>query len=129
VGLLIFLVGERLVKGKESLLAQNRVWLLTGMARRFWYLSWAFPYGTNPSTAFSFLQFKPAGSGVRIQAFVRSNKLPAASVGCALGSVFIYQVLLPLPEGWFRFNWRGNWFLWGGWLLRGAAPSSCGVAD
>jgi len=26
------------------------------------------------------------------------------------GAVFIYQVLLPLPEGWFRFNWRSNWF-------------------
>ena len=20
---------------------------------------------------------------------------------------------MPLPEGWFRFNWRSNWFLWG----------------
>jgi len=73
VGLLIFLVGERLVKGKESLLAQNGDISNT--------LEWRDGLaGIYPGLflmgqilvplAFSFLQFKPAGSGVQIQAFV-----------------------------------------------------------
>ena len=26
---------------------------------------------------------------------------------------FSVKSFLPLPEGWFRINWRGSWFLWG----------------
>lgn len=63
--------------------------------------------------AFSLLQIKPAGSNIRIQAFyVLGSYLVVAFGGLSVLYLSIKR-FLPLPEGWFRFNLRGNWFWWG----------------
>jgi len=54
-------------------------------------LSWAFPNGTNPSTASVFVaQLKPSGSSVRIQALYVLASYLLLTLGA--GAVFIYQV-------------------------------------
>ncbi len=118
VGLLIFVVGERLVKGKESLLAQNGdiAWSTPWNGETVWqvFILGFFLMGQIlVPLAFSFLQFKPAGSGVRIQAFYVLASYLLLALGALLVLYLSIRSFLPLPEGWFRFNWRGNWFLWG----------------
>lgn len=118
VGLLIFLVIQRLVKGKESVLAQNEDvgWSTPWSGETVWqvFVLGFFLMGQIlVPLAFSLLQIKPAGSSVRIQAFY----VLASYLLVALGGLSVLYVsvkpFLPLPEGWFRFNWRSNWFLWG----------------
>jgi len=116
VGLLIFLIGQRWVQGKQSLLAQNGD------------VAWSTPWnGETILQVFilgffligqivvplTLLQIKPAGSSVRIQAYY----ILASYLFLALGTLGVVYLSLkpffPLPPGWFRLNWRGNWFLWG----------------
>lgn len=118
VGLLIFLVSQRLVKGKKSLLAQNEdvAWSTPWSGETVWqvFILGFFVMGQIlVPLVFSLLQVKPAGSGVRIQAFyVLASYLLVAFGGLGV-LYFSIKSFLPLPEGWFRFDWRGNWFLWG----------------
>jgi hypothetical protein len=35
------------------------------------------------------------------------------AIPCLLVLYFSIKPFFPLPEGWFRFDWRGNWILWG----------------
>lgn len=118
VGLLIFLVIQRLVKGKESLLAKNGdvAWSTPWSGETVWqvFILGFFLMGQIlVPLAFSVLQLKPAGSSVRIQAFYILASYLLVALG-GLGVLYLsIKSFLPLPEGWFRFNWRGNWFLWG----------------
>jgi len=118
VGLLIFLVSQQLLKRKQSLLAHNAD------------VTWSTPWDGETvlqvfilgfflmgqilvPLVFSLLQLKPASSGVRIQAFYVLASYLILALG-ALGVLYVsLKPFLPLPEGWFRFDWRGNWFLWG----------------
>jgi len=125
---LIFLVGERLVKRKESLLAQNGdvAWSTPWNGETVWQvLSWAFPNGTNPSTASVFVaQLKPSGSGTDsgvVQGYLLLRWVH-------WGAVFIYQVLCHCQKVGF-VSTRSNWFC-GGWVaVCGAATGGCGVAN
>ena len=118
VVLLIFLVGQRLVKGKESLLAQNEdvVWSTPWNAEIVWqvFVLGFFLMGQIlVPLVFSLLQLKPAGSDARVQAFyVLASYALLASAGLSVLYISL-KPFLPLPEGWFRFKWQGNWFLWG----------------
>ncbi len=118
VGLLIFFVSQRLIKGKESLLAQNAdvAWSTPWTGETVWqvFILGFFLMGQLlVPLAFSLLHLKPAGSNVRIQAFyVLANYLLLA-MG-AIGVLYVsLKPFLPLPKGWFRFNLRDSWFLWG----------------
>lgn len=118
LGLLIFLLGQRLVKGKVSLLAQNEdtPWSTPWNAETVWqvFILGFFLMGQIlVPLAFSLLQVKPAGSDVRAQAFyVLASYLFLTLAGLSVLYISIKQ-FLPLPEGWFRFALRGNWVLWG----------------
>lgn len=118
VGLLIFVVGQRLLKGKESILAHNGdvAWSTPWSGEIVWqvFIVGFFLMGQIlVPLAFSLLQIKPAGSNIRIQAFyVLASYLVVAFGGLSVLYLSIKR-FLPLPEGWFRFNLRGNWFWWG----------------
>ncbi len=118
VGLLIFLVSQQLIKGKQSLLAQNAdiAWSTPWDAEtvlQVFILGFFLMGQIIVPLVFWSLHLKPASAGVRIQAFY----VLASYLILALGAIGVLYVslkpFLPLPEGWFRFNWRSNWFLWG----------------
>lgn len=61
----------------------------------------------------AFLKLNPASFDARSKAsyiFVTYLFLSAGGLSVLYFSV---KSFLPLPEGWFRINWRGNWFWWG----------------
>ncbi|MBE9034729.1 CPBP family intramembrane glutamic endopeptidase [aff. Roholtiella sp. LEGE 12411] len=116
--LLIFLVGQRLVKGKAALLAQNAD------------LTWSTPWDAETILQVFVLGFflmgqlfvplvlslipiqRPVGN-VRIQAvYVLVSYLLVAS-GALSVLYFSIKRFFPLPEFWFRFQFQGKWFLWG----------------
>jgi uncharacterized protein len=118
LGLIIFLVAQRLTKGKESVLARNEdtVWATPWTGEIVWqvFVVGFFLMGQVliPLTL-SFLGVKPVGGQIRLQAFyVLANYLLLAAGG--LGVLYLsIKSFFPLPENWFRFNWRSNWILWG----------------
>jgi hypothetical protein len=118
LGLLIFLVAQRLTKGKESVLAQNEdtAWVTPWTGETVWqvFIVGFFLMGQVliPLTL-SLLHIKPVGGQIRIQAFyVLVNYLLLAAGG--LGVLYLsLKSFFPLPENWFRFNWWSNWILWG----------------
>ena len=118
LGLLIFLIAQRLRKGKESVLSRNEdtVWVTPWTGEIVWqvFIVGFFLMGQVliPLTL-SFLGVKPVGGQIRIQAFyvlVNYLLLAAGGVGVLYLSI---KSFFPLPEDWFRFNWRSNWILWG----------------
>ncbi len=118
IGLIIFLVWQRFVKGDAALLAQNA------------NVPWLTPWNGETILQVFVLGFflmgqvvlplvlsiipipRPIGN-VRIQALyvLVTYLLVAAS---ALFVLYLsIKRFFPLPENWFRFNFKGNWFLWG----------------
>jgi uncharacterized protein len=117
-GLLIFLIIQRLLKGKESILAQNN------------RLTWSTPWDIETillvfvggfflmaqivvPLIIGLLPLPPATSNIRIQA----GYVLLSYVLMALGAVSVLYLAikpsLPLPEGWFHFRLGGKWILWG----------------
>jgi hypothetical protein len=118
LGLIIFLIGQRLTKGKESVLARNEdtVWVTPWTGETVWqvFIVGFFLMGqVLIPLILSFLGVKSVGGQIRIQAFyVLTNYLLLAAGG--LGVLYLsIKSFFPLPEGWFRFNWWSNWILWG----------------
>ncbi|WP_341525110.1 lysostaphin resistance A-like protein [Nostoc sp. UHCC 0302] len=116
--LLIFLVGQFMVKGKAALLAQNAD------------VPWSTPWDVETILQVFVLGFflmgqlfvplllsvipipRPAGN-VRIQAvYVLISYLLVAS-GALLVLYYSIKRFFPLPEFWFRFRFQDKWFLWG----------------
>jgi uncharacterized protein len=59
------------------------------------------------------LKLNPATFDPRSKAvFIFATYLLLAAGGLSVLYVSI-KSFLPLPKGWFRLDWRGNWFLWG----------------
>ncbi|MBD2388080.1 CPBP family intramembrane glutamic endopeptidase [Cylindrospermum sp. FACHB-282] len=115
--LLVFLVGERLVKGREALLAQNGD------------LAWTTPWDWETVLQVFVLGFLlmgqlfvptllallpiPRSADVRVQAiYVLISYLMVAS-GALLVLYYSIKRFFPLPKSWFAFSLQGNWFLWG----------------
>ena len=120
VGLLIFIIGQRWVKGKESLLAQNEDvrWATPWNAETIWqvFVLGFFLMGQIlVPLALSLLNLHPSSFNVRGQ----SLYILASYVLVALGGLLVLYLsiksFLPLPaqEKWFRFDVQGNWFWWG----------------
>ena len=59
------------------------------------------------------LKLNPASFDPRSKAFYILVTYLFLSAGGLSVLYFSVRSFLPLPEGWFRINWRGNWFLWG----------------
>ncbi|NJR17084.1 MAG: CPBP family intramembrane metalloprotease [Calothrix sp. CSU_2_0] len=117
-GLLIFLIVQRFLKGKESLLAQNSE------------LKWLTPWDAETTLLvfvggfFLMAQFvvpliigllplPPATSNIRIQAGYVLLSYVLMAIGAVLVVYVAIKPFLPLPEGWFRFRLGGKWILWG----------------
>ena len=118
VGLLIFLMTQLFVKGKESLLARNAsvAWSTPWDGETIWqvFILGFFLMGQLVvPLIFSLFQLKPAAAGVRIQAFYVLASYLLLTLGALSVLYLSLKPFLPLPEGWFRLSLRGNWFFWG----------------
>jgi membrane protease YdiL (CAAX protease family) len=116
--LLVALIIQLLLKGKESILAAN--------ADNRWSTPWdvetilqVFVLGfflmgqLFIPVLFSLIPISRSSSNVRLQAF--SVLVSYLLVGLGALSVLYYAIkrYFPLPQGWFRFRFQSNWFLWG----------------
>ena len=118
IGLIIFLVGQRLSKGKESLLARNEdtAWSTPWTGETIWqvFIVGFFLMGQLLiPLALTILKVKPTAGNLRQQAFyVLANYLFLAGGG--LGVLYLsIKPFFPLPADWFRLKLRGYWWLWG----------------
>lgn len=117
-GLLIFLIAQRLLKGKQSLLAHNSD--LTWSVPWDWEVVWQVLIVGFFFVGQVVLPLVLGSLGVSFANF--SNRARAfyslfyyglmATGGLSVLYLSIKQ-FFPLPEGWFRFKWQGNWFWWG----------------
>lgn len=118
VGLLIFLVTQQLLKGKESLLAHNGdvSWSTPWNGEIVWqvFIVGFFLMGQLLiPLVFQLLHLNPVNSDIRAKAFYVLATYSTVAFG-GLGVLYLsIKSFLPLPENWFHFNLRGNWFLWG----------------
>ncbi|HAX80028.1 MAG TPA: CPBP family intramembrane metalloprotease domain-containing protein [Cyanobacteria bacterium UBA11372] len=120
VGLLIFLVGQRLVKGKDSLLAQNEdlPWSTPWDAETIWqvFVVGFFLMGQIlVPLAFSLLKVKASSFDVRGESLYVLASYVLVALGGLLVLYFSLKPFLPLPqqEKWFQIDLSGNWFWWG----------------
>ncbi len=115
--LLIFILGQRLIKGKESLLAQNED------------LAWNTPWdGETILQVFvvgfffmgqiiiplllSVLPLDRSQTDVRVQAFNVLISYTLVALGATGVLYFSIRRFLPLESDWFNFR-GGKWFVWG----------------
>ncbi|MEG4144692.1 type II CAAX endopeptidase family protein [Microcoleus sp. Pol12B5] len=70
------------------------------------------PYLLLP-VSLAVLKLNPATFDPRDKAFYIFATYLLLSAGGLSVLYFSVKSFLPLPEGWFRVNLRGNWFLWG----------------
>ncbi len=121
VAILLFVLGQRLLKGKRSLLATNSdiPWEVPWDGEIIWQVLLAFffigqlllPYLIRQLLVE--LSLNPGNFTVRMNAFYTLlTYLLLASGGLSV-LYFSIKPFLPLPENWFRVQWRSNWFLWG----------------
>lgn len=116
IGLLVFLAVQRIVRGKEAVLALDQGWsvpwdwetiLLVFVVGFFLVGQVALPL------VLQLLGIKFSGFGVRSQAvFSLTFYLLMATAGL-LVLYFAVRRFLPLPEGWFQFKFGDRWVLWG----------------
>lgn len=138
LAILAFLVVQWLLQKEQSLLARNGnlAWstpwdletILQVFVLGFFFTGQLFLGQILVPLSFGLLGINPATMGGRVQAL----SIFIIYVLVALGSLsvlyFLLQPFRPLPEGWFRFRWRGSWIVWavGGYLV--ALPLVIGVS-
>jgi uncharacterized protein len=116
--LLIVLLAQRLLKGRDSLLATN--------ADLVWSTPWNWETIIQVFVLGFFLMGQlfipellsllpiPRGTGnARIEAFTVLVSYLLVASGSFSVLYFSIRRFFPLPENWFRFNFFSNWFLWG----------------
>ncbi|HIK27693.1 MAG: CPBP family intramembrane metalloprotease [Oscillatoriaceae bacterium SKW80] len=121
-GLIIFVIIQWLLKRKKSLLAQNAdvVWETPWNGETVWlvFVVGFFFVGQVVIpfllSFFSYvLNFNPAALEVRSKALYILASYILFAAGALLILYISVKPFLPLPEGWFRIDWRGEWFWWG----------------
>jgi hypothetical protein len=118
VGLLLFVLAQRLLQGKRSLLATNGdvPWETPWDWEIVWQvliLGFFFIGQLLLPVLFEVLGFNPASFTVRMQAFYVLISYLLMAFGGLLVLYFSIKPFLPLPEDWFRFKLRSNWIAWG----------------
>lgn len=118
VGLLIFLIVQRLLQGKQSVLATNSEapWETPWNWEIIWQvfiLGFFFIGQLLLPTLFHLLRINPGNYDVRMKAFYVLVSYILLASGGFLVLYFSLKPFFPLPEDWFRFKWRSNWILWG----------------
>ncbi|NEU79480.1 CPBP family glutamic-type intramembrane protease [Nostoc sp. UIC 10630] len=116
--LLILLFAQRLLKGKASLVAQNAdipwstPWdgetVLQVFIVGFFFMGQIFV-----PLVISVLPIPRPIVDVRLQAFSVLVSYLLVAFGALLVLYFSLKPFFPLPEFWFRFRLKNNWFLWG----------------
>ncbi|MFB2839670.1 type II CAAX prenyl endopeptidase Rce1 family protein [Floridanema evergladense] len=122
VGLLLFLLIQRAIKGKDSLLAQNgnltfsTPWdgetILQVFVAGFFLMQILVSILVLPITL-KLLNLDPTTFDLRSKAllvFVNYVLVAAAALSVLYVSI---KSFLPLPEGWFRFKLLDKWLFWG----------------
>lgn len=122
VGLILFLLIQRAIKGKDSLLAQNgdlnwsTPWdgeiILQVFVAGFFLMQILVSVLVLPITL-KLLNFDTANFDLRSKALlVFVNYLFVAAAALLVLYVSI-KTFLPLPEGWFQFKLLDKWLFWG----------------
>lgn len=120
-GLLIFLVLQRLLRGKDALLARHhdRVWPMPWDGETIWQVLVLFFLGQFVvgqillPIALQLLGIQPANLSSLGQALYYLT-VYALLISVGLSAVyFSIRSFLPLPSPWFSLQWRGNWICWG----------------
>ncbi len=129
VGLLLFLLGQRLLKGKDAVLG--------GIADRSWTVPWDGEIIWQVLVGGFFFTGQIVVSQILVPILVSIlQKLVATPIAefdesgraflaillpyllLAAGTLTVLYVsikpYLPLAPNWFRLDWRGNWWAWGG---------------
>ncbi|MBF2009128.1 CPBP family intramembrane glutamic endopeptidase [Chlorogloeopsis fritschii PCC 9212] len=118
IGLLIFLIGQRIVKGKTALLEQNAdvgwttPWDGETILQVF-VVGFFFMGQLLIPLVLSLLPIPRPVLNVRIQAFYVFLSYILVASGALLVLYLSIKRFFPLPSDWFRFRWQSNWFLWG----------------
>ncbi|CEJ47148.1 CPBP family intramembrane glutamic endopeptidase [Umezakia ovalisporum] len=116
--LLVFLIGQRWLKGKAALLAQNAD------------LPWSTPWGAEAILQVFVVGFFFMGQiFVPVLIFLLPIPRPIVDVRLQALSVLVSYIMVasgallvlylsikrffPLPENWFRFRYQGAWLWWG----------------
>lgn len=118
VGLFVFLIVQRLLKGKESLLATNSdvPWETPWNWEIIWQvfiLGFFFIGQLLLPTLFHLLGVNPSNYDVRMKAFYVLTSYLLMASGGLLVLYFSLKPFFPLPQDWFSFKWRLSWIPWG----------------
>jgi membrane protease YdiL (CAAX protease family) len=116
--LLVFLLGQRLVKGKSALLARNadQGWSTPWdgeIILQVFVLGFFFMGQLLVPEILALLPIKHSSSNIRFEAFYILVSYLLVAAGALSVLYLSIKRFFPLPEGWFRFSLRGKWFLWG----------------
>lgn len=115
---LIFLLVQRLIKGKDSILATNSAlaWTTPWTAETILQVfvgGFFFMGQVLVPLAFSLLPLpRPAGN-IRFQAVYVLITYILLAAGSISVLYFSIKPFLPLNDDWFRFRFGGKWILWG----------------
>ncbi|HEY9747401.1 MAG TPA: CPBP family intramembrane glutamic endopeptidase [Allocoleopsis sp.] len=123
IAILVYLVVQWLLKGKQALLVQNGTlgWLTPWGGETIWQVLVLFFVGQffvgqlALPLGLGILGINPASFDSRTQAIYI---LVVYALLVTVGLLVLYSSLkpfspLPKDEGWFRISGRGNWFWWG----------------
>ncbi|MEL6327816.1 MAG: lysostaphin resistance A-like protein, partial [Cyanobacteria bacterium J06626_23] len=124
---------QRFVKGSESLLARNREqrWETPWTAETIWLVlvgGFFFMGQLLVPITIGLLRAPFTGWGIRGQALYALSYYLLMSAGTIAVLWFAIRTYRPLPKGWFRFNFKSNWLLWGLGGYLAALPLMLGVA-
>lgn len=118
VVLLVVLVIQRLLKGRESILAENgeKPWstpwdvetILQVFVLGFFLMGQLFI-----PELLTLLPIPRSTGNARVQAFSVLVSYLLVAFGALSVLYLSIKRYFPLPEEWFRFRLKGNWFLWG----------------
>jgi hypothetical protein len=121
-GLLIFLIIQRFIKGKDALLAQNAniTWsspwdgetILQVFVVGFFLVGKVVAEFIIPVLVLSLSIPRPL-TDARIQALLVLVSYIFVTAGTLSVLYLSVKPFLPLPEGWFSLQLRSRWFLWG----------------
>jgi uncharacterized protein len=122
VGILLFVIGQRLVRGKQSILSgeMSATWSTPWNGETIWevlifgffsvgQLLLPIAIGLVQSVG----RFNPAALDERSKALYILSNYVLLSAGGLTVLYLCLKPFLPLPEGWFRVRWFSNWPLWG----------------
>lgn len=122
VGLLLFLLIQRAIKGKDSLLAQNGdlTWstpwdgetILQVFVAGFFLMQILVSILVLPITL-KLLNFDTTNFDLRSKALLVFVNYLLVAAAALLVLYLSIKPFLPLPEGWFRFKLLDKWLVWG----------------